>query len=159
MKSQCDQGQPKCGRCNRLSIPCIGVGRQRLIFKPYQDETHTPHPKAIPSNETSNLTSSLVHILGIEDIRYDIRAFGGKGITDLPSEIGANPALDATVSAMVALYRVRQYNDSKVVALSQYGKALKRIMEMVQDPDIKYGIKLKTVLVMCICQVSIQSVP
>lgn len=156
MKLQCDQGQPKCGRCNRLSIPCIGVGRQRLIFKPYQDETHTPHPKAIPSNETSNLTSSLVHILGIEDIRYDIRTFGGKGITDLPSEIGANPALDATVSAMVALYRVRQYNDSKVVALTHYGRALKRIMEMVQDPDIKYGIKLKTVLVMGICQVSIQ---
>lgn len=129
-----------------------------MIFKPYQDETHTPHPKAIPSNEASKLTSSLVHILGIEDIRYDIRTFGGKGITDLPSEIGANPALDATVSAMVALYRVRQYNDSKVLAFSHYGMALKKTIEMVQDPDIKYGIKLKTVLVMCICQVSVESV-
>lgn len=99
------------------------------------------------------LTSSLVHILGIKDIRYDIRAFGGKGITDLPGEIGAHPALDVTVSAMVSLYRVRQYNDSKVVALSHYGVALRAIMEMLQDPDIQYGIKLKTVLVMCICQV------
>lgn len=60
---------------------------------------------------------------------------------------------------MVALCRVRQYNDSKVVAFSQYGRALKRIMEMVQDPDIKYGIKLKTVLVMGICQVSMQIIP
>lgn len=111
------------------------------MFKPYRDETHTPHPRVIPSNETSKLTSSLVHILGINDIKYDIRAFGGKGITDLPSEIGANTALDATVSAMVALYRVRQYNDSKVVALSHYGMALRSIMEMVQDSDIQYGIK------------------
>ena len=74
-------------------------------------------------------------------------------MTDLPGEIGANPALDVTVSAMVALYRVRQYNDSKVVALDHYGTALRAITEMIQDPDIKYGIKLKTVLVMCICQV------
>lgn len=80
-------------------------------------------------------------------------------MTDLPSELGANPALDATVSAMVALYRVRQYNDSKVVALGHYGRALKRIVEMIQDPNIKYGIKLKTVLVMCICQVSLENVP
>lgn len=101
----------------------------------------------------SKLTSSLVHILGIQDIRYDLRAFGGKGITGLPGEIGANPALDATVSALVALYRARQYDESKVVALSHYGTALRAIMEMVQDPDIQYGIKLKTVLVMSICQV------
>lgn len=32
-------------------------------------------------------------------------------------------------------------------------------MEMVQDSDIKYGIKLKTVLVMGICQVSMQIIP
>lgn len=159
MRLQCDQERPKCGRCKRLSIACIGVGRQRLIFKPYQDDILALRPKVIPSNETSKLTSSLVHILGIEDIRYDIRVFGGKGITDLPAEIGVNPALDATVSAMVALYRVRQYNDSKVVALSHYGMALRAIMEMVKDPDIQYSIKLKTVLVMSICQVRMKATP
>lgn len=159
MRLQCDQERPKCGRCRRLSITCIGVGRQRLIFKPYQDDTLALRPKVIPSNETSKLTSSLVHILGIEDIRYDIRGFGGKGITDLPGEIGVNTALDATVSAMVALYRVRQNNDSKVVALSHYGKALRAIREMVQDPEIRYGIKLKTVLVISICQVRMKSAP
>lgn len=159
MRLQCDQEKPKCGRCKRLSITCIGVGRQRLIFKLYQDDTHIPHPKAIPSNEISKLTSCLVHILGIEDIRYDIRVFGGTGITDLPGEIGVNAALDATVSALVALYRVRQYNDSKVVALNHYGMALRAIMEMVHDPDVQYGIKLKTVLVMSICQVRMKSAP
>lgn len=159
LRLQCDQERPKCGRCKRLSITCIGVGRQRLIFKQYQDDAHIPHPNVIPSNETSKLTSSLVHILEIKDIRYDIRVFGGTGITDLPGEIGVNTALDATVSALVALYRVRQYNDSKVVALNHYGIALRAIMEMVQDPDIQYGIKLKTVLVMSICQVRTKSAP
>lgn len=54
---------------------------------------------------------------------------------------------------MVSLYRSRQYNDSKVIALSQYGKALRAIMERVHDTSIKYGVKLKTVLVMGVCQV------
>lgn len=54
---------------------------------------------------------------------------------------------------MVSLYRSRQYNDSKVIALSQYGKALRAIMERLHDPSIKNGVKLKTVLVMGVCQV------
>lgn len=133
-----------------MSISCVGAGRQRLIFKPY---AHAFHPKIIPSNETSKLVSSLVHILGIKDIRYDIRVFGGKGITDIPGEIGVDPALDASVSAMLSLYRARQYSDSKVVALSDYGMALRGIMRMIHDPSIQYGIKLKAILVMSICQV------
>lgn len=60
---------------------------------------------------------------------------------------------------MVALYRVRHYNDSKVVALNHYGMALREIMHLVQDPDIPYGIKLKTVLVMGVCQVRLQATP
>lgn len=136
-----------------MSISCIGVGRQRLIFKPYQGNAHALRPKVIPSNETSKLVSSLVHILGIKDIRYDVRVFGGKGITDIPGEIGADPALDATVSAMVSLYRARQYSDSKIVALSDYGMALRAMMKMIHDPSIQYGIKLKAVFVMSICQV------
>lgn len=54
---------------------------------------------------------------------------------------------------MVSLYRSRHYNDSKVIAVSQYGKALRAIMERLQDPSVKYGVKLKTVLVIGVCQV------
>ncbi|KAF7543637.1 hypothetical protein G7Z17_g10582 [Cylindrodendrum hubeiense] len=38
-KKKCDQAKPTCSRCTRLSIPCIGGGKQRFKFKVHVVET------------------------------------------------------------------------------------------------------------------------
>ncbi|KAI8654665.1 Zn(2)-C6 fungal-type domain-containing protein [Fusarium keratoplasticum] len=152
-KKRCDKVQPKCGRCKRLSINCVGNGVKRWKFQSFgvEDQRLTPTPRRSPSNGKTRVASSLVHILGIEDIRYDLRAFGGKLIPDLPQQLGSSPALDACVSAMVALYRSRQYQQSKVDALSKYGEALAATRKSIQDPSEPVVTKMRTVSVMYIC--------
>ncbi|KAM0438617.1 hypothetical protein ACHAPT_001369 [Fusarium lateritium] len=152
-KKRCDKIQPKCSRCKRLSINCVGNGVKRWKFQSFgvEQQRLTPAPKRSPSNCKTRVASSLVHILGIEDIRYDLRAFGGKLIPDLPPQLGSSPALDACVSAMVALYRSRQYHQSKVEALTKYGEALAATRKSMDDPAESVVTKMRTVSVMYIC--------
>jgi hypothetical protein len=72
---------------------------------------------------------------------------------ELACQIGSNTALDACISAMVALYRTRQYKESKVDALVKYGAALRAVMTSVRDPAQNYYIRMQTVLIMFVCQV------
>ncbi|KAF4988689.1 hypothetical protein FDECE_14962 [Fusarium decemcellulare] len=153
-KKRCDQVKPTCGRCKRLDVPCIGNGVKRWKFQSFQgeDKRLKPCPKSSPTNNTARVASSLVYILGIEDIRYDLRAFGGRLIPELPSQIGSNPALDACVSAMVSLYKSRQYSESKVDALAQYGDALTATRKTIRDPRESIVIKMRLVSIIFICQ-------
>ncbi|KAI1859832.1 hypothetical protein JX265_010281 [Neoarthrinium moseri] len=121
---------------------------KRWKFKPFEGKdvrkSTVPSPPRGPTNDTTKLESSLVSILGIEDIKYDLRAFGGLMMPNLVPQIGSNPALDTSISALLALYRVRLYNYSKVDALTKYGQALRSMRETLNDPAQSIRVPLQT---------------
>ena len=110
-------------------------------------------PSRAPSNETTSTAAAFVHILEIRDIRYDIRAFGGKAMVDMPAQLGINPDLDATVSAAIALYRAHQSSRPRVDALARYGNALAVTRKVLTTPDSSPLLRLQMVLILFICQV------
>ncbi|KAF5025692.1 hypothetical protein F66182_2298 [Fusarium sp. NRRL 66182] len=136
-KKKCDQAKPTCGRCKRVGLPCVGNGVKRWKFQSLQsqdlDPRLTPAPSRSPSNSRTKVTSSLVHILQVEDCRYDIRAFGGRFIPDLPSQIGSSPALDT------------------LDALTSYGEALAATRKSILDDREPINMKMQMVSVMFIC--------
>ncbi|KAF4944457.1 hypothetical protein FSARC_14674 [Fusarium sarcochroum] len=156
-KKKCDQVKPTCGRCKRVGIHCIGNGLKRWKFHSFQSQEFVdgvvPTPRRSPSNQRTKVTSSLVHILQIDDIRFDIRAFGGKFVPNLPSQVGCNPALDACVTAMTLLYRSHSCSKLKVEALTQYGEALVATRKAFSDPQESIYMKMQMVSAMYICQV------
>ncbi|KAH7152629.1 hypothetical protein EDB81DRAFT_930933 [Dactylonectria macrodidyma] len=162
-KKKCDQQQPVCGRCSRLSIPCIGNGVKRWIFKQENASTSTnrtvPSPRHSPSNETTRVVSSLVFFLGVDDIRYGIRALGGDFITDLPRRVGSSQTLDTSVRAILASYQTLQYQGSKVEALARYGDALTALSTCLQDPKQSFATKIYTVYNINVCQEIIDRKP
>ncbi|KAF3017184.1 hypothetical protein E8E14_012166 [Neopestalotiopsis sp. 37M] len=107
--------------------------------------------RVIPANDTTRVASSLVHILGIEDVRYDIRCFGGKLMPDIVPQIGSDATLDVCTSAMVAIYNVRQYNHSKVDALTKYGDALRCTRKALQDPAQPVYTKMQIASIIFVC--------
>ncbi|KAI7771787.1 hypothetical protein LZL87_006063 [Fusarium oxysporum] len=109
--------------------------------------------KRRPSNEQTQLSSSLVHILQIEDARFDIRAFGGKLIPEIVAQIGYSPALDSCVNAMVSLYKSHRCQESRVDALTRYGEALTATRNAILDPKEKIMMKMQVVSIMFVCHV------
>lgn len=159
--SKCDEVKPTCGLCSRLGTECVGNGVKRWKFMPYRDDAGSSGNESLsmsrtPSNETTSLAAALVHALEVQDVRYNIRTFGGKLMSDLPSQLGTNPELDTTVAAVVALYTARQSHRPKVKALKRYGEALSaasRVLEKQNEPAI---IRMQTVMMLFICQVGLR---
>ncbi|KAF5611630.1 uncharacterized protein FSUBG_2067 [Fusarium subglutinans] len=112
---------------------CDGCRRQK---KKNDDQSLV---KRRPSNEQTQLSSSLVHILQTEDARFDIRAFGGKLIPEIVAQIGSSPALDSC--------------DSRVDALTRYGEALAATRSAILDPKEKIMMKMQVVSIMFVCHV------
>ncbi|KAH7141520.1 hypothetical protein B0J13DRAFT_556957 [Dactylonectria estremocensis] len=155
-KKKCNQEQPVCRRCVRLEIPCIGNGVKRWVFK--QENTSTsakqivPSLRHSPSNDTTRVVSSLVFFLGIDDIRYGIRALGRDFISDLPRRIGSSQTLDTSVRAILASYKTFQHGGPKVEALAHYGDALAALGTCLQDPKQSFATKIYTVYNINVCQ-------
>ncbi|KAF5249724.1 hypothetical protein FANTH_5032 [Fusarium anthophilum] len=124
---------------------CDGCRRQK---KKNDDQSLV---KRRPSNEQTQLSSSLVHILQTEDARFDIRAFGGKLIPEIVAQIGSSPALDSCVNAMVSLYKSHRSQDSRVDALTRYGEALTATRSAILDPKEKIMMKMQVVSIMFVC--------
>lgn len=169
---QCDQVKPACGLCSRLGIDCVDNGVKRYKFMAYQepkdagsDTTDSSQLAAVssrslsrsrsPSNETTALVAALVHALEIQDVRYNIQAFGGKILTELPAQLGSCPELDLGVSAVVALYNSHQFNRSRVEGLKLYGRALSATRKALVRPWESPIIKMHTIVMVYICQVMI----
>lgn len=115
----------------------------------------TPSMSRTPSNETTATAAALVHILEIQDIRFDIRSFGGTLIGELPARIGVSPELDATVSAVVALYNSRQFKLQSVGALVTYGNALTATRRALEKKDVSPVLTMQTMLMIFVCQVNL----
>ncbi|EXK80572.1 hypothetical protein FOQG_14927 [Fusarium oxysporum f. sp. raphani 54005] len=149
-KKKCDQAKPTCGRCKRVGVPCVGNGVKRWKFHSFQNDDQSLI-KRRPSNEQTQLSSSLVHILQTEDARFDIRAFGGKLIPEIVAQIGCSPALDSCVNAMVSLYKSHRCQESRIDALTRYGEALTATRNAILDPKEKIIMKMQVVSIMFVC--------
>ncbi|KAH7133807.1 hypothetical protein EDB81DRAFT_904121 [Dactylonectria macrodidyma] len=155
-RKKCDQWHPKCKRCTRLDIPCVGNGLKRWKFQAFQPDSSSSQPLEgpgrVPSNETTLITSALISILEIDDERHDIRFCGPHFIPELPRRIGLNPSFDASISAMVAAYNSIALRKPQKNALTLYGTALGALRTSLQDPKQSVALKMETVIVMFICQ-------
>lgn len=92
-----------------------------------------PHPRNIPADATASAAGAFISVLQIQDVRYDISAFG-VFFDDLPRKLGSNAALDASVAALTGAFKSLQVRDTRVQALTQYGHALKQLRKSLQDP-------------------------
>jgi hypothetical protein len=94
-----------------------------------------------------------VHILQVEDPRYDVRMYGGKYLEDLPRQVGVSPAFDASVRALVACRNAILLQDTKVVAMNRYGNALSALREMLMKGSDPLVTKIYAIYNIYICQV------
>ncbi|KAH7311050.1 hypothetical protein BKA65DRAFT_441444 [Rhexocercosporidium sp. MPI-PUGE-AT-0058] len=151
-KKKCDQAKPKCSRCTRLEIDCIGCGQRRFKFvdesqsqlvvcKP-KSPTRSPRPNIpayeriswSPSNESTMIMGAFCSALQITDVRYDLGVYG-TFIKDIPRRIGTSVALDASVRAMTSTYSAVHTRSKTVDALEHYVDALEILRNTLSNPD------------------------
>jgi hypothetical protein len=149
---QCDQDQPKCSRCTRLRIPCVGAGVRPLRFKAHQPPTYRARARAqrhsqpticiisrSPNSETACLTQALItRILPSNDYRYWLAWVHGPFIVELPRRIGHNPFLDHAVNATLAMHVeacLRKHEDDpRAAAGVAYFRAIRSLRTILTDP-------------------------
>ncbi|KAF7943633.1 uncharacterized protein EAE97_005704 [Botrytis byssoidea] len=168
-KKKCDQVQPSCSRCIRLSIPCVGSGIRRYKFisgsidstvttsstsTNHNSALHTSHKRILrmPGNKTLSVARSFISVLEVKDIRYDIGVYG-TFLTEIPKRLGSSAALDASVNAISTTYTSIYSRTKPVEALESYGKGLKALRVALNDP--KEAIQANTICafyLMMICQ-------
>ncbi|KAF4467184.1 hypothetical protein FALBO_5967 [Fusarium albosuccineum] len=162
-KKKCDQAKPACARCKRLSIPCIGSGKQRYKFKVQTVEFGSDTPQVIdgdeetssssssggsasppppfqalvrvPSSATTIITHTLISRLEVTDLRYDITCYGDF-LRHIPSRLGQNEALDASADALATTFSTlhRPQGYQSVDALTKYVRALKALRVCLSNP-------------------------
>ncbi|PHH85475.1 hypothetical protein CDD83_352 [Cordyceps sp. RAO-2017] len=160
-KKKCDQVRPACSRCARLRIPCVGCGVQRFLFKDETEslraagkrsgtvaaspaggrgpaETRISVPSRPLSNQVTLAAGAIASVVQITDPRYDLFSFG-TFIEDIPSQMGANPALDASAHALAAAFGCVHTGRVTPEALGKYVRALRSVQRSIQDPAIAYS--------------------
>ncbi|KAH6718417.1 hypothetical protein BKA61DRAFT_545555 [Leptodontidium sp. MPI-SDFR-AT-0119] len=151
-KKKCDQAKPKCARCARLEIDCIGSGQRRfkfvdesqsqLVVCKSKSPTRSPRPHVpayeriswSPSNESTMIMGAFCSALRITDVRYDLGVYG-TFIKDIPRRIGTSDALDASVRALTSTYSAVHTRSKTVDALEHYVDALEVLRNTLNDPD------------------------
>ncbi|KAF7955585.1 hypothetical protein EAE96_004511 [Botrytis aclada] len=169
-KKKCDQVQPSCSRCIRLSISCVGSGIRRYKFisgsidstvttgstttKHKNHALHTTRKQIlrVPSNKTLSVAGSFISVLEVKDIRYDIGVYGAF-LAEIPKRLGSSAALDASVNAISTSYTSIYSRTKPVEALESYGRGLKALRVALNDP--KEATEANTICafyLMMICQ-------
>ncbi|KAF9895140.1 hypothetical protein FE257_000042 [Aspergillus nanangensis] len=149
VKKKCDQAKPSCSRCTRLEIPCVGSGQKRYKFIKEQkavvrrdagqvQKDHTTlfleSLRQIPSNEITLMGGSLVSLLNVEDVRYDV-SYYGPFLGQIPKYLGTNKALDSAVGALTHTFTALHTNQLSREAYTSFGKALKNLRTTLLDPE------------------------
>ncbi|GAB1211365.1 hypothetical protein ATERTT37_000478 [Aspergillus terreus] len=142
-------------RCIRLQLACVGSGQRRYKFKeeriasratkptPAQQLAARNSPERIPSNDALEMAGSLIALLKVQDVRYDL-SYYGLFFSQIPKYVGTSRALDASIGALVAVFPVLYTTEVSRDALVQYGNALKTLRATLQDPT-----ESRTVGTMC----------
>lgn len=172
---QCDQATPRCSRCERLDLECIGAGVQRFKFKshnamqvaPTRSQTRSPSCSTssgtieltpIPNNTVDRLLGELVYITSsATSLRYNfVYAYGGF-LLQIPQHLGVNEALDASTKAVISAYTGFCRGDVAVTprTLLLYSRALAALRLCLDDPAKACSSEtLSAVMILMICQVS-----
>jgi hypothetical protein len=107
-----------------------------------------------PSNKITVVTSAMVSVLEVKDIRYDLGVFG-EFLKRIPSRLGTNAALDASVKAITTSYASIYSREKPLEALQSYGQGLKALRICLNDPvKVRSADTLCAFYLMVICQVS-----
>ncbi|KAH8660908.1 hypothetical protein BGZ60DRAFT_414266 [Tricladium varicosporioides] len=166
-KKKCDQVKPKCTRCKRLDIDCIGGGQQRYKFKEQnviiaksaksQSAPKSVHPVCTglllqPSNETALVVSGFISKLEVTDLRYDLTYYGDF-LKDVPKRLGNNEALDASASALTCAYQSVYTRQQTPEMLDKYVHALTTLRRYLKDPTKAYAANtLCAIYLVEVCQ-------
>ncbi|KAJ5595149.1 uncharacterized protein N7459_001357 [Penicillium hispanicum] len=163
-KKKCDEKQPACGRCVRLSLKCIGSGQQRfkfqaekryanlqrgdrtLSFPDVPNACSSPHssPEASgmrvwvppPSSEHSLLATAFTStIKRSTDFRYNLWWTFGAFLEDVPRRLGTNEALDRAVDAVTTAHASFCGGRGVTIEmLTKYSRALSTLRVYLDDP-------------------------
>jgi hypothetical protein len=123
---------------------------------PHSRKTFLPSLTPAPSpSEQDRLAAALVGALGITAEGYRLQCLG-VFISDLPSRIGHNPALDVAVACLLQCHSQLLYNaaisphpavaflrDGQKLPSSEYMKALRTLQEVIEHPVL--GTSTETV--------------
>lgn len=170
---QCDQSKPKCSRCSRLKIPCIGSGEQRYKFKnttpPALELANGQTQNSqqlislgnsttiirVPGSKTFSLAQSMITLLDVGDVRYDFTCYGAF-LEQIPKRLGRNPALDASVQAFTTCSTCVYTRGASVAGLRSYIHALKTLRVALGNPAIAESPDtLCAIYLIMVCQVSL----
>ena len=139
---QCDERFPSCVRCERSGFPCPGP-KSRMIrfFKPGAKEEHINYRSEVPPGPTQT-SSELLNLELVERLKqvksvgYQLQQFG-KLFDHLPSQIGTNAALDASVRTFLEAHRRALHDGSKLEAqrkdLYYYTQALAVLQQDIHN--------------------------
>ncbi|KAH7310453.1 hypothetical protein B0I35DRAFT_481769 [Stachybotrys elegans] len=159
---QCDQIKPACTRCARLSIPCVGSGEQRYKFKEHslvlrhskkrEGELAAVVFREPPSNQISRLAAEFVDLFKVDNLRYDISAYG-PFFPQIPVRLGRSEAIDAATDAVCKTLHSYRSGVITQEALSSYVKALNALRATLMDPAKAHSIDaLLAIHMTMICQ-------
>lgn len=162
---------PRCSRCTRLGIPCIGSGERRYKFMPAGPDRNTSQPTTssaaqaessspagssmprAPSNQATLDASHFVSALQVTDVCFDLRIYG-PFFTDLPRRLGRNRALDASVRALTTSFPSVRTHRCTLDMYKAYGEALGCLRASLDDPATAGSVEtLCAVYLVMICQV------
>lgn len=171
---QCDQATPRCSRCERLNLDCIGAGVQRFKFKSHTVTPVDPtHSRTISPEDSTALGVELVsmpkgpvdHLLGqlmcitssTTNLRYNFVYAYGDFLLKIPQHLGINEALDASTNAVISAYtgfcRGEKAVSSRTLLL--YSRALAALRHCLDDAEMACSAEtLSAVMILMICQVS-----
>jgi hypothetical protein len=100
------------------------------------DATRSVHPTAPLSNELSTLRNQLTFFMGVTDPRFDLTVYG-YFLEGIPSRLGRNPALDASVQTLTVAFSIRLNGPSNLTradVLQSYNETLRCLRGCLNDP-------------------------
>jgi hypothetical protein len=176
MKKKCDQLQPSCSRCKRLKVECVGGGQRRFKFvepkgpgsAAVSERSRSSTPKStsrrtsensltlVPSNDVSTLVNTfVVSIDPSTDDRFNLMGAYGQFMKYIPSRLGMNKALDASVEALSEAHiNLRTQCGVTPAALSKYANALQQMRLTLSDQKQAYSTEtLCAAMILSITQV------
>ena len=139
--NKCDQKQPKCSRCVRLGIPCIGSGQLRYKFmgKSFGDSASSSSeaivsPATSPSNGLSRLIDGFASMLDVSEVGIDISIYG-PFFEDIPRRLGTNEALDSAAQAFVTSFPCVRTREVTGEMYKSCNTAITKLILALNDPE------------------------
>lgn len=158
---QCDQAQPTCSRCQKLSIPCVGGGMQRFIFKTHDVSKLAKSSRPdlaishMPSSPAMAVSMSLIDKIQNRHLKFEINWAHGSFLDDVPRRLSHSQALAAATEAfMLSIPCADVPHTLSRRRLRSYTSALHATRLALSNPVEAYSLNtLCAVYLLWVCQV------